>query len=160
MISYVLFPIGIYLLLKGADWLVDGASAFAKKFGVPTLVIGLTIVAFGTSMPELVVNITSAISGSSDIAFGNIIGSNVANILLILGVTASIVSLKVAHSTTWKEIPFSFLAIIVLLVFANTGFLDATTDGSILRSNGLILLLFFAIFLIYVFELARRSKAS
>lgn len=158
MIEYVLFVIGIFLLLKGADYLVDGSSSLAKKFKIPTLVIGLTIVAFGTSMPELVVNLLAALSGKSDIAFGNIVGSNIANILLILGVTALMVPLKVQHSTTWKEIPFSLLAAIAILIFANTLYLDNLTNNTILRSEGLILLLFFGIFLYYVFELTRKGK--
>ena len=158
MIEYILFVIGIILLLKGADYLVDGASALAKKLRVPTLVIGLTIVAFGTSMPELVVNIIAALKGSGDIAFGNIVGSNIFNILLILGVASVMRNLKVQHSTTWKEIPFSLLAVVVLFVFAGKLFLDKLNIHSILRVEGIILVLFFIIFLYYVFELARRNK--
>jgi len=160
MLEYILFVIGIFLLIKGADYLVDGSSSLAKKFKVPTLVIGLTIVAFGTSMPELIVNILASLKGNGDIAFGNIVGSNIANILLILGITATIKLLKVQHSTTWKEIPFSLLAAIVLLVFASTMFLDKLAISSILRFEGIILLLFFAIFLYYVIELARRNKSQ
>jgi len=159
MLEYILFVVGIFLLIKGADYLVDGSSSLAKKLKVPTLVIGLTIVAFGTSMPELVVNILSAIRGSGDIAFGNIVGSNIANILLILGITGVIRNLKVQHSTTWKEIPFSLLAVVVLLVFANTLTLDKLNITSLLRFEGIILILFFAIFLHYVFELARRNRS-
>jgi len=160
MLEYILFVVGIFLLIKGADYLVDGSSSLAKKFKVPTLVIGLTIVAFGTSMPELIVNILASLKGNGDIAFGNIVGSNIANILLILGITATIKLLKVQHSTTWKEIPFSLLAAIVLLVFASTMFLDKLAISSILRFEGIILLLFFAIFLYYVIELARRNKSQ
>ena len=160
MLEYFLFVIGIFLLLKGADYLVDGSSSLAKKLKVPTLVIGLTVVAFGTSMPELVVNVLAALKGSGDIAFGNIIGSNIANILLILGITATITRIKVQHSTTWKEIPFSLLAIVVLFIFANTLFLDKLSLNYILRFEGIILLLFFAIFLYYVFELSKRNKSQ
>lgn len=160
MLEYILFVVGIFLLIKGADYLVDGSSSLAKKFKIPTLVIGLTIVAFGTSMPELIVNILASLKGNGDIAFGNIVGSNIANILLILGITATIKLLKVQHSTTWKEIPFSLLAAIVLLVFASTMFLDKLALSSILRFEGIILLLFFAIFLYYVIELARRNKSQ
>src|SRR3989339_385689 len=110
MLSLILFVLGIILLIKGADVLVDGSSALAKRFKVPTIVIGLTIVAFGTSMPELIVNVMAAISGNGAIAFGNVIGSNLANILLILGVAACITNIKVKKSTIWKEIPFSLLA--------------------------------------------------
>lgn len=160
MIEYILFVLGIFLLIKGADYLVGGSSSLAKKLKVPTLVIGLTVVAFGTSMPELVVNVLAALKGSSDIAFGNIIGSNIANILLILGITASITTIKVQHSTVWKEIPFSFLAAIVLFVFSTTMFLDGLSINSIFRFEGILLLLFFAIFLYYVFELAKRNKSQ
>ena len=160
MIEYILFILGIFLLVKGADYLVDGSSSLAKKFKVPTLVIGLTIVAFGTSMPELVVNVFASLKGSGDIAFGNIIGSNIANILLILGITASLKSIKIQHSTTWKEIPFSFLAVIVLFVFASTMALDKLSLNYILRFEGIIFLLFFAIFLCHVFELAKRNKSQ
>jgi len=160
MLEYILFVIGIFLLIKGADYLVDGSSSLAKKFKVPTLVIGLTIVAFGTSMPELVVNVIAGLKGSGDIAFGNIVGSNIANILLILGITASIYSVKVHKSTTWKEIPFALLAVIVLFVFASTMVLDRLNLNSIFRFQGILLLLFFGIFLYYVFELAKRNKAQ
>lgn len=160
MIEYILLIIGIAFLIKGADYLVKGSSSLAKKLGVPTLIIGLTIVAFGTSMPELIVNIISAINGTGEVAFGNIIGSNMANILLILGATALITNLKIQHSTTWKEIPFSFLAVIVLFIFSNIFFLDKLNINSLLRIEGIILLLFFAIFLYYVFELAKRNKSQ
>jgi len=158
MLEYLLFVVGIFLLLKGADYLVDGSSSLAKKFKISTLAIGLTIVAFGTSMPELTVNIIAALKGNGDIAFGNIVGSNMANILLILGITAVITNLKVQHSTVWKEIPFSLLAAIVIFVFASAMMLDKLALNSILRFEGIILLLFFAIFLYYVFELTKKNK--
>lgn len=158
MITYILFGAGIILLIKGADYLVDGSSSLAKKFKVPTIVIGLTIVAFGTSMPELVVNIASAIRNSGDIAFGNIVGSNIVNILLILGISGIIGSLKVQSSTVWKEIPFSLLAVIVLVVFANAHVLDKLNFNSILKFEGIVLVLFFIIFLYYVFGLVRKNK--
>jgi cation:H+ antiporter len=159
VITYALFAAGIILLIKGADYLVDGASSVAKRFGVPTLVIGLTIVAFGTSTPELVVSIMAAINKTGDIAFGNVVGSNMANILLILGAAGIFTTLKVQHSTTWKEIPFSLLAALVLLSFSSVHILDGLVP-SVYRFEGIILLLFFAIFIYYVVELARRNKAQ
>jgi len=120
MIEYILFIAGIILLVKGADYLIKGSSSLAKRLGVSSLVIGLTIVAFGTSMPELVVNLAASLNGESNIAFGNIVGSNMANILLILGITAIIISLKIQHTTIWKEIPFSLLAAFMLLLFSNS----------------------------------------
>jgi len=158
MIEYILLAFGIAFLIKGADFLVEGSSSLAKKLGISSLVIGLTVMAFGTSMPELVVNVISAINGTGDIAFGNILGSNMANILLILGLTAFITTLDVQYSTTWKEIPFSFLAILVLLVFSSIFLLDDLNINSLLRMEGIILILFFAVFLYYVFESARKSK--
>lgn len=160
MLEYILFFVGIFLLLKGADYLVEGSSSLAKKFGIPTLVIGLTIVAFGTSMPELVVNILASIKGNGDIAFGNIVGSNIANILLILGITAIITNLKVQHTTTWKEIPFSLLAAIVLFVFVNTLVLDGLELSYLLRFEAILLLLFFIIFLYYIVELTKRNRSQ
>jgi len=124
--EYVLFFLGVFLLIKGANFLVDGSSSLAKKFNVPNIVIGLTIVAFGTSLPELVVNIIASSDGNSDIAFGNVIGSNIANFLLILGVTAVIYPLKVQKSTTWKDIPFSLLAVFVVMIFVLITFIGHT----------------------------------
>jgi cation:H+ antiporter len=159
MITYILFVAGIILLIKGAGFLINGASSLAKKFGVPTLVIGLTIVAFGTSMPELIVNIISAIKETTEVAFGNIIGSNLSNILLILGIMAIVYSLKVERSTIWKEIPFAFLAVLVLFIVSNDFIIDKISVFSLARVDGLIMLCFFAIFLYYALELARRNKA-
>jgi len=160
MLEYILFVVGIFLLIKGADYLVNGSSSLAKKFKVPTLIIGLTVVAFGTSMPELVVNIIAALKGSGSIAFGNIVGSNIANILLILGITSTITRMKVKRSTIWKEIPFSFLAAIILFVFSSTAVLDRLVLNSIFRFEGILLLLFFAIFLYYIFESTKKSKTQ
>ncbi len=157
MLTTLLFIVGIGLLLKGADFLVDGASSLAKKYSVPTLVIGLTVVAFGTSVPELVVNVLAAVRGASDVAFGNIIGSNLMNILLILGITAVVRPLRVQHSTVWKEIPFALLAVLVLLAFANLEVLDQLTVQSLLRAEGIVLLLFFVVFLYYVFARAKHT---
>ena len=145
-----LLIVGLLLLIKGADWLVDGASALAKKFGISNLAIGLTIVAFGTSAPELVVNSFAAFNGSYDIVFGNVIGSNNFNLFLILGIAGLITPLSVQSSTVWKEIPLSFLAVIILFILAND-FL--TLDSNVIsRIDGTILLLLFALFLFYVYK--------
>jgi cation:H+ antiporter len=119
MFIYILFAVGFVLLIKGADLLVTGASSLAKRIGVSSLTIGLTIVAFGTSMPELVVNLLASAQGNTDIAIGNVVGSNIANILLILGVSAMIYPLAVQRGTVWKEIPFALLAVVMLIVMAN-----------------------------------------
>ncbi len=112
-LPFILFFLGFLILIKGADYLVEGASAIAKRLKVSDLVIGLTIVAFGTSAPELMVNIMASLSGNSAIAIGNIVGSNIANILLILGIAALIYPLSMKHGTIFKEIPLSLLAVFV-----------------------------------------------
>ncbi len=160
MLEVILFVIGIALLIKGADYLVKGSSSLAKKLGVPTLMIGLTIVAFGTSMPELIVNIIAAIKGSTEVAFGNIIGSNIANILLVLGITAIICPIKIQHSTVWKEIPFALLAVIVLFVVSNHVLIDKIDISTLTRVGGIIMLCFFTIFIYYAIELAKRNRAQ
>ncbi|NPE26884.1 calcium/sodium antiporter [Methanococcoides sp. SA1] len=156
MITYLLFVIGIFLLIRSADWIVDGASSLARKFGVSALVIGLTVVAFGTSLPELVVNIFAAVGGNGGVAFGNIVGSNIANILLVLGVSALITSIPVKNETIWNEIPFAMLAAFVLFVLAGEFF--GTGEGFLTRSGGMILLGMFAIFLWHVFMTTRKDR--
>ncbi len=170
-LSAFLLSLGIVILMKSADWLVSGASSIAYRFKISPMVIGLTVVAFGTSAPELVVSITSAISGNTNLALGNIIGSNIANILLILGASAIICPLTVHKNTVWKEIPMSFLGALVLFILAlqnvidygnifNIPFNGPEIIGSITRSNGLILLAFFIIFLYYTFGIAKVSTSD
>ncbi len=153
----ILFLIGgLVLTLYAANWLVDGSSSIAKRLNVSDLVIGLTIVALGTSTPELAINIFSAIEGSTDLAIGNVLGSNIANILLILGAASIMAPSVISTNTTWKEIPFSLLAIIVLGLMANDLWLDSTAQGNyISRSDGLVLLCFLAIFIVYTFEISK-----
>lgn len=160
IINGLLLLIGLAILVGGAEFLVRGASSISKKAGIPPIVIGLTIVAFGTSAPELIVNIFSALKGTTDLAVGNIIGSNIANILLILGVSALIVNLKVQKNTTWKEIPFAALAVLTILFMANDKILNNGASNILSRSDGLILLSFFGIFMYYTFELFRKGKDS
>lgn len=144
----LLLIIGFGILIKGADWLVDGASALARKHKISELAIGLTIVAFGTSMPEFVVNTFAAYQLNADIAFGNIIGSNIFNLFAILGIAGLITPLLVQSSTVWKEIPLSFLAAFLLFLLANSVF---SQDQTLSRIDGIILLVFFCFFLYYVF---------
>ena len=160
MLEIGLFLVGFVLLVKGADWLVEGASSIAKRFDVSSLVIGLTIVAFGTSAPEFFVTLIAQLKGSSNIALGNVLGSNIANILLILGASAIVTPIRLQRSTVWKEIPFALLAACVLLVLLSRGTLDERTAEAIYRSDGLILLGFFLIFLSYSYEAARTSSAE
>ena len=155
MLTYILFIIGFVFLIKGADFLVDGASSIARRFNVSDLVIGLTVVAFGTSTPELFVNIVASARGNTDIAIGNVLGSNICNILLILGISAVIYPLSVSKGTVWKEIPFSLLAVIVLGLMANDRVLDGGESSLLTRIDGLVLLAFFTIFLYYSFSIAK-----
>jgi cation:H+ antiporter len=157
MLVYILFFLGFVLLIKGADLLVSGASSMANKFGVSALVVGLTIVAFGTSAPELVVNLLASLQGNTDIAIGNIAGSNIVNILLILGISAMIYPLTVQKGTTWKEIPFALLAIVVVTIMASDMFIDGASVSALSRIDGLVLIGFFIIFLYYIFGLAKAS---
>jgi len=160
MLNFVFLVGGIVLIIYSANWLVDGASAIAKKFGINDLVIGLTIVAFGTSAPELTVNIFSAVKGSTDIAIGNVLGSNISNIFLIVGVAAVIYPIHIQNNTKWKEIPFSLLAVVILGVLANDVLIDKANTNFISRSDGLILLSFLIIFLIYTFGMAKKGNIS
>ncbi len=160
MLTYFLFIIGFIILIKGADLLVDGAASIAKKFSISNLVIGLTVVAFGTSAPELAVNLISSIQGNTDLAIGNIVGSNIANIFLILGIAAIIYPLTVKTTTIWKEIPFSLLGALMLLVLASDVFLDGATNSIIARADGLALIGFFIIFLYYTVGIAKTPETT
>jgi len=160
LMALLFLVIGLGILVKGADFLVDGASSLAKRIGISDLSIGLTVVAFGTSMPELVVNVTSSISGATDIAIGNVVGSNIANILLILGISSIITKIKVQTSTVWKEIPFALLASVVLFFMANDVILDNGDAAQLSRSEGLSLIAFFAIFLWYIAGMRRDDPES
>lgn len=151
---------GFLLLIKGADWLVDGASSIARRLHISDLVIGLTVVSFGTSAPELIVNIIASIQGSADIAIGNIVGSNISNTLLILGATAVITPLAVQRNTVLKEIPFTLLASITLLVMANDHLVDGYNYAELSRSDGIAFLGFFTIFMYYTFGMALNGDAD
>jgi cation:H+ antiporter len=160
MIEYILFILGIIFLIKGADYLVDGSSSLGKRLGVSSLVIGLTIVTFGTTMPEFVVNVIAALEGASQIAFGNIIGSNICNILLVLGIAAIIYPISIESNTIWKQIPFALLAVIVLFIISNKYIINGIDILNLNRADGLILMTFFALFIYYVIELALKSRAK
>lgn len=157
MLTYVLFALGFVLLIKGADWLVNGATAIAKKYRVSDMVIGLTVVSMGTSMPELVVNILASLSGNAELAVGNVFGSNIANILLILGVAALIYPLPLQRSTVVSEIPFSLMAALLVGFLANAALFDRYQGLIISRTDGGILLFFFALFMLYIFKVARED---
>ncbi len=158
ILTLILFVGGFALLIKGADFLVDGAASVAKKFNIPNIAIGLTIVAFGTSAPEFAVNVFSSLSGKTDIAIGNIIGSNIANIFLILGIAAVIYPLTVGRGTAWKEIPMSLLAATLLGFMANDILIDGGVKNVITRIDGLVLLSFFIIFIYYIYGIAKSGN--
>lgn len=152
VLDIILLLLGFVLLIKGADFLVLGASALARRFSVSELVIGLTVVAFGTSTPELVVNMVSAYNGLNDVAFGNVIGSNIFNLVLIVGLSAAIMPIKVQRSTIIKEIPYSIIAAVVLLILANDHLYDESRPNAIGFIDAFILLSFFVFFIFYVFK--------
>ncbi len=158
-LEMILILFGFFLLIKGADWLVDGASSLARRLNVSDLVIGLTVVAFGTSAPELAVSAISSWSGNADIAIANIVGSNIANVLLILGVASIITPLVVTRGTVWKEIPLSLLAVVLVGIMSADAIIDGTSFSALTRIDGLVLLSFFVIFIYYTFGLA-KSEAS
>lgn len=158
ILDYILLIPGFYILIKGADVLVEGASSIARRFRISDLVIGLTIVSMGTSSPELAVNILSSLKGQDDIAISNVLGSNIANIMLILGISAVIRELTVKESTIWKEIPFSLLGSLVVMVMSSDVFFRAGEKDYLSRNDGVIILFFFAIFLYYVFSIAREGE--
>lgn len=157
LLQIFLFILGFVFLIYGGNLLVDGASSLAKNLKISDLVIGLTIVSFGTSAPELTVNVLASIQNKSGITIGNVIGSNIANILLILGATAFLAPVSVKHSTIWKEIPFSMLAVIVFFIMANDQLFNNDGKNVISRSDGLLLVCFFIIFLAYAISLSRQS---
>lgn len=160
LIAIVLAVLGLGALVLGAEGLVRGASSIAKRFGISPLVIGLTIVAFGTSMPELTVNLYAALNGSTDVAIGNILGSNIANILLILGIAALVTPLAVKSSTVRWEIPLALLASVAVLVCGSDILLDGGTADILTRTDGLLLIGFFIVFLFYVFALAKADPEA
>lgn len=149
VLQIVFLVVGFCMLIKGADFFVEGTSGIARKFGIPQLVIGLTVVAMGTSAPEAAVSITAACKGNADITIGNIVGSNILNILVILGVTAVITTLTVARSTIWNEIPFMTAISVLLLVLG--------LDGSISLTDGMILEAAFILYLAYLFWMAKHK---
>ena len=158
--SYIILIAGFVLLIKGADYFVEGASNIAIKLSVSPLLVGLTIVAFGTSSPEATVSILAALDDNAGMVLGNIVGSNIFNITMVLGVTAMITPLTVKSETIRKEIPFSLLAAVVLLILMADVLLNGAADNIVSRGDGLIILLFFSVFLYYVFEMAMKNRSE
>ncbi|MDW7680006.1 MAG: calcium/sodium antiporter [bacterium] len=157
LISILLMTIGFVLLVKGADLLVDGSSSVAKRFNIPEIVIGLTVVAFGTSTPELVVSIMSDIRGYNEIVLGNVIGSNLFNILVVLGISGLIFPLTIQRNTVWKEIPCSLAAAIILLILGNDIFLFNGQQNILSTVDGILLLVLFFVFILYIFVFSKTN---
>lgn len=154
----ILFLIlGLVVLIIGAEGMVRGASSIACKMKISPLVVGLTIVAFGTSAPELLVNIFSALEGSSDLAIGNVVGSNISNILLILGISAIITPIAVKKTTTWKEIPFALLASVLIFTMGNDLLIDGMGQNAITRTDGFALIALLCIFMYYIIGIAKQE---
>lgn len=151
MLQLVLLVVGFVMLIKGADWFVDGVSGIAEKFGIPQLVIGLTIVAMGTSAPEAAVSITAAMKGSAGITIGNIVGSNIMNVLVILGITSVITAVAVQKSTIKVELPFMIGISVIFLACGITG-------NMVTRLEGVILWGLFIVYLLYLFRAAKNGK--
>lgn len=156
IVSLGVTVIGFILLIKGADWMVTGASALAKKYNVSDLVIGLTIVAFGTSAPEMVVNSVASFQQHSDIVFGNVIGSNFANLFLIFGIVGIIYPITVPTNTVWKEIPISIAVVVVLYILSNA--ILSGQNAILSRIDGLVLLAIFAGFLFYIYSQMKQEN--
>ena len=158
IISILLLIVGFVLLIKGADIFVDGASSTALNLKVSKMVIGLTIVAFGTSAPELAVSIKALLSGSSDIVLGNVVGSNILNILLILGISSLFSSMVVKDNTVKKEIPLTILFSVLLTVLSFDNVFDKNVQNVITRTDGFVILIFFIVFIYYLASIAKNNK--
>lgn len=156
--SFVMLILGFVILVKGADFFVEGSSSIAKRFNIPSMVIGLTLVAFGTSAPELAVSVSGSLKGSNGIVFGNVVGSNIVNVLLILGLSAFISPINIRLKTIFKEVPFVILTTIAMMVMAMDSLLDGSDGSVILRTEGFLLLLFFAIYLYSMVEISILGK--
>ena len=156
-LNIILLIIGFIILIKGADLFVDGASGVAGNFKVSKVLIGLTIVAFGTSAPELAVSIKSLLSGNGDIVLGNVIGSNILNVLLILGISATIHSLRVQNNTVKKELPITLLITILFATLMSDGLFDKEMVNTFTRLDGIVVLLFFTVFIYYLIAMSRKK---
>lgn len=160
MLYFLLLLVGFLPLIFGANLLVDSASSLAKRYNIPNMVIGLTIVAFGTSAPELVVNVFSAVQKNTDLALSNVIGSNIFNVAAILGISAIIYPLVVKSATTWIEVPLALLAGVLVLLMGNDILIDKASSSVISRIDGIVLLVFFLIFLVYNFQMIKKGEFS
>lgn len=157
LVDLIEFLVGLAAIVKGADWLTDGAASIARHYGIPSIVVGLTIVAMGSSAPEFVVSVVSALQGNTDMALGNVVGSNIFNILAIMGITALVRPIKVEHGNVRNDVPFVVLSSIAIALSALDSYFNNGTENSISRTDGLLLLCMFAIFMSYTFSMAKPS---
>ena len=160
VIQIILLIVGFILLIKGADWLIDGASSTASHFKVSKLLIGLTIVAFGTGAPELAVSVSSLLNGTTDMLLGNVIGSNILNILLLIGIAAVIRPIRIKKDTVAKELPLLLLISTVIIVLFLDTLLVSADQNTISRADGIICLLCFSVFIFYIISMARKNRAA
>ncbi|MDE6300475.1 MAG: calcium/sodium antiporter [Muribaculaceae bacterium] len=161
MIADILWLIiGLVLILAGANALTDGASSIARRMGISDLVVGLTVVAFGTSAPELVISVLSATAGNAQLAIGNVVGSNIFNILVIIGITAMVRPIVVQRSVMSLEIPMVILSSLVMLALGNSALIDGSGVNQVSRLNGIFLLVFFLLFMRYTFATAKSQETS
>ncbi len=160
MLNLIFLLVGFIPLIYGANFLVDGSSSLAKKFNIPNIVIGLTVVAFGTSAPELIVNVFSSLQKTSDITMGNIIGSNIFNVAVILGVSAVLRNINVKTNTTWKEIPLALLAAVLVIIMINDTAIDKNKISEISRIDGMVLISFFMVFMSYTLSMIKSGKSE
>lgn len=159
-LNFLLVIVSFVLLVKGADFFVKGASSLAIKLGISAFVVGLTIVAMGTSTPEVFVNVSAVLKGSAELSIGNIVGSNIVNILLGLGLASIFAPLVIKKGTVWKEIPFSLMATVLILVLSSDVFLEGKSENLISRIDGIVLLSFFVLFMLYTFSLNKIEKSD
>lgn len=160
LLNIAFFIIGLLAIIKGADWLTDGAASVARKLGIPTIVVGLTIVAMGSSAPEFVVSVLSAIEGNADMALGNVVGSNIFNILAIMGITAMVSPIAVERANVRNDVPFLVLSSVVVAVTAFDDAFNGTAaaDNSISHTDGILMLCMFCIFMSYTLSIAKRDQ--
>ena len=158
--AYLILIIGFVMLIKGADFFVDGASALSKKFGIPSVIIGLTVVAFGTSLPEAAVSITASLNGSNGISIGNVVGSNIFNLLVVAGCSAIFSPVKVNKNIMQKDFPYSIIAAFLLMFLSFNIFTNPTSDFVLSQADGVVLLLYFSVFMYYTTKTALLSSAD
>lgn len=157
ILDIIYLAAGLVLILTGANALTDGASAIARRVGISDLVVGLTVVAFGTSAPELVISVMSAANGNAGMAIGNVVGSNIFNILAIIGITAMVLPIVIERTVMTREVPMVLISSVVLLILGNTSLLDSVEAPAVTRADGLLLLIFFGLFIWYTFATAKSA---